>query len=84
MNLNEMVSRIQTREDFLHFLHALLEDLRSHPEQWENLTLEGYLQAMAAWGADAEGYYAGQGIPLSPQASWKTLGEMLLAAKIYE
>ena len=84
MRLNEIVSGIQTREDFIHFLHALLDDLRAQPEQWENPTLEGYLEAMAAWGADAEGYYANQGIPVPLQARWKSLAEMLLAAKSYE
>ena len=84
MSLNETVSQIQTREDFIQFLQELLRDLRTAPEQWENATLEDFLEAMAAWGEDADGYCANQDITVPQQASWKTLGEMLLAAKIYE
>jgi hypothetical protein len=84
MSLNETVSRIQTRGDFVILLRELLRDLHANPGEWENGTLDVYFEAMAAWTEDADGYYANQGIPTPEQPSWKTLWEILLAAKYYE
>ena len=84
MSLNGIVARIQTRQDFVAFLRELLHDLHASPEVWENLTLEDYLEAMAAWTEDADGYYANQGLSMPEQPSWKMLGEIILASKYYE
>lgn len=84
MILHESVAQIQTRNDLVAFLGELLHDLRAKPEEWENCTLESYLEAMAAFLEDAEGYYANQDIPMPQNLTWKTIGDLLLAAKHYE
>ncbi|MGH2599621.1 MAG: DUF7660 family protein, partial [Dehalococcoidia bacterium] len=43
-----------------------------------------YLSAMAAWAEDMDGYYENRGDPVPKQPSWRTLGELLLAARVYE
>jgi hypothetical protein len=82
--LTETVAQIETREDFVAFLHELRGDLRAHPEAWENATLDAYLEAMAAWTEDADGYYAREGSSMPRQPSWKLIAEILLAATCYE
>jgi hypothetical protein len=72
------VSAVNTRADFVAFVYALVQDLCEHPEQWENTTLEMYLEALAAWVEDAKHNLE------SRQLSWRRVGEMLLAARIYE
>ena len=84
MSLNETVRQIETREDFVAMLAELLLDLRTKPEEWENSTLERYLEAIADWTGDSDGYYANRGIPVPEQPNWRTFGEVLLAAKYYE
>lgn len=84
MNLNQKVALIRTREDFVAFVQELLRDLNAIPDEWENSTLESYLEAMAAWTEDAEGYYTNQRVPLPQHPSWRMLGEILLASKYYE
>ena len=82
--LSEMVEHIQTREDFVAFAHAFLKNLHEQPEGWENGNLPSFLQALTTWVEDMYGYYQNKGEPLPLQPSWKILGQILLAAKVYE
>jgi hypothetical protein len=84
MELREQAEKIQTRNDLALFIHHLVKDLRTHPERWENASLEAYLAALAAWVQDMEGYYRNRHEPTPHQPTWKHLGEILLAARIYE
>jgi len=84
MKLHDMVNSVREKEDLVRFIQALAQDLRDQPENWENDTLERYLNALANWLADSDGYYRNQGreVPVTP--TWKSFAEMLIAAKIYE
>ena len=84
IELTEMVEHIQSYPDFIAFGHALLKNLKDKPEAWENRDLAPFLQALVAWVDDMYGYYQAKGDTLPLQPSWKMLGEMLLAAKVYE
>lgn len=84
MKLHELIRRIQSKSDLAAFIEALAEDLRSHPDDWENHTLDRYVAALARWVADSDGFYANQGLEAPTAPSWRNVGEMLLAAKTYE
>lgn len=84
MQLTEQVKKIKTRDDFVMFVHALLQDLKEQREQWENTSLDAYLEALAAWVQDMDGYYCNRGEPIPQQLTWENLGEILLAARVYE
>ena len=83
-NLVDRVEQIQSHADFTAFSHALLADLKANPNEWENRDLPAFLEAMGAWVEDMNGFYQHSegAIPLQP--SWKMLGRILLAAKVYE
>ncbi|MGH2587129.1 MAG: DUF7660 family protein [Dehalococcoidia bacterium] len=78
------MNTIEDRTDFAAFLRDLLANLRQEPGRWENCDLTSYLSAMAAWAEDMDGYYENRGDPVPKQPSWRTLGELLLAARVYE
>jgi len=84
MTLAEQNESIKSREDFVAFVHALEGDLRDNPQSWENNTLERFLDALASWVEDMDGYYINQGKPVPQQPDWKTIGDILMAAKMYE
>ena len=81
-NLNKTVENIKTKDDLVLFLQLLLEDLKENTDEWENVTLADYLEALAAWLHDSDGLYQKQEEKLRP--SWKMMGEIFLAAKYYE
>jgi hypothetical protein len=84
MELHEQVAEIRTRADLVAFVEALRRDLHVKPEGWENATLESFLGALASWIEDMDGYYQNKGLDIPQSPTWKTLGEMLAAARVYE
>ena len=83
MELQEQAEKIHTRDDLVLFIRHLVQDLRTCPERWENTSLEAYLAAMAAWVQEMDGYYRNRGETVPQHPTWKHLGEILLAARIY-
>lgn len=84
MALREQAEKIQRRDDLGLFLHHRVRNLRTCPERWENPSLETYLTAIAAWVQDMDGYHGNRGETVPQQPTWKQIGEILLAASIYE
>ena len=85
MRVTERVCAIETKDDLASFVAELRQDFLRHPDEWQNLTLDHYLDSLSAWLVDmADDHFrnGGESMPASP--SWRALGEMLLAAKYYE
>ena len=66
---------VSTREEFVRFVASLRADLRDHGADWENPTLERYLDALGGWVTDS---------PVPDQPVWRTLAQALHAATMYE
>ena len=78
---NADTSPVSTRDDLANFLEAVLDDLRTGGgrDQWENPTLDRFLDALAAIAsariADRDDQEA---------ASWRLIAEMIASATGYE
>ncbi|QHH92641.1 hypothetical protein FPL18_01625 [Acinetobacter gyllenbergii] len=86
--LNEIVEKINTKEDFLEFTQILIEALSLN--KWENNNLADYLEGINSWVDDMDGYFenmedfdAIEKIKKN-QLDWKILAKILLAATMYE
>ncbi len=65
-------------------IRRLLNEFQeSPPEAWANRTVDQYLEALAAWIEDCDGYYANQGRSV-PDDAWDILSDALQAARSYE
>jgi hypothetical protein len=84
MELHERIAAINSQQDLADFVDALCSDLAVNRGQWENKTLERYLEAMGAWIRSMDGYYKNTGQPPVEVPSCRTLADILYAAKIYE
>ena len=84
MDLNAKADAVSSRDQFVDFLNALRQDAATHPEEWQNKTLDEYLEALSAWVQDMDGYYKNNNRPVPTSPGWKNLAEMMLAAKYYE
>jgi hypothetical protein len=84
VELRKKLDSIDSREALAEFINDLRKNLIDSPEEWENATLADFLEALAAWVQDMDGYYVNNKlqVPLSP--SWKLVAEIMLAAKYYE
>jgi DNA modification methylase len=83
-DLDDMVDNLHSREDFVDFLKYLLYDLENNRGEWENFSLENYLDAIARWTDSIDSVYKNNGWDLPQNINWKVFGQILLAAKIYE
>lgn len=84
MEISELARNINTREDLICFIHALGKDLENNPDTWENPTLERFLEAIAAWMKSMDRYYINNDLPVPQKPTWRVVGEILMAAKMYE
>ncbi|KAA8999078.1 hypothetical protein FJU30_15045 [Affinibrenneria salicis] len=73
-----------TKDDVIKLIYRLASDRRDNPEQWENRDLSCYLEAMASWIEDMDGFYENTGRRAPGDISWSVLADILQAAKIYE
>jgi hypothetical protein len=62
----------------------MLQDLRHHPDAWENSTLDRFLEALAASLEAVESAYRHRGEELHAQPTWRLLAELLAMASGYE
>ena len=68
---------VSTREDFLAYVSELLTDLSEHPDQWENLSLQTFLEALGRWVEDS-------GFNPQPPQAWSAAACLLRAGRGYE
>ena len=84
MELQEWIGKkVNSKEELADFVDDLLLDLMKNPKTWENLTLEHFLESMAAWLRDSSKHQKQMGGTVD-QPSWGTFAKILGAAKIYE
>ncbi|WUD74491.1 hypothetical protein OG937_23725 [Streptomyces sp. NBC_00510] len=74
---------VTSRESLIRHIQLLREDLLANGDDWENPTLERFLESMAAWIKDSAGYYRSRGEE-PPGPDWEFIGNALRAGAQYE
>ncbi|MFC3994963.1 hypothetical protein ACFOVU_03500 [Nocardiopsis sediminis] len=77
-------SDVTGREELAAFIARLGAEFRERGEEWENTTLDRYLDSLAAWLRSAPGWYANTGRELPEDADWTLFARALAAATVYE
>jgi len=84
IDFNQEINQINSKEDFVNFVELLVANLNTNPGEWANKTLSEYLESVAGWTADMDGYYNNNGLPIPKNIPWKVFANILMAGKIYE
>jgi hypothetical protein len=85
--MNEGLSNfiVSDRQSFIEFIDLLREDLIKKPKTWENKNLGDFLEALASYAQDIQGYYDNTGQKVNAdQASWQIFADIFKGASIYE
>ncbi|QYJ69441.1 DUF7660 family protein [Flavobacterium litorale] len=83
--MDNIIRYVKSREDFIIFVKELQEDFKNHPEKWENNRLDLFLEAIAAYAEDIQGYYNNTGQKTNADIpSWQVLADILSGATVYE
>lgn len=74
-----------TKQQFIEFIENLRTDFIQNKEQWENKTIEDYLEAISRYTEDIDGYYknTNQHIGLE-KVDWKIFSDILKGSSVYE
>ena len=76
---------IRTRDEMIAFVADVVRDHDSDGSQWENGDIRSFLEAMASWLEDCDGYYQNNGDDRDVNIpAWQIFADALAAARIYE
>lgn len=81
MNTFEFAKTIKDKEGFVKFLELFLADFKNSSDDWENVELGNYFEAMAAFLEDSTDESLNK-IDFTP--SWSLFAQIMLAASVYE
>ena len=84
MHLHESINAIQTKDEFIEFLNLMIKDKEINSEEWENKSITEYLEGMASWVEDMDGYYNNMNLQMPRDIDWKFIATLLYVGKIYE
>lgn len=84
MNIHESINAIQTRESFIEFLYFMIKDKENNSEEWKNKSITEYLEGMASWVEEMDGYYNNMKLQMPRDIDWKFIATLLYVGKIYE
>ncbi|MCX4398078.1 MULTISPECIES: hypothetical protein [unclassified Streptomyces] len=74
----------RSREELVAFLRDLHKEFRTRGQEWENGTLDDFLEALAAWVHDSPGAYKNADEQIPPDGDWTFMARALRAATLYE
>ncbi|MEU6272987.1 hypothetical protein ABZ871_11315 [Streptomyces populi] len=75
---------IRTRDELVAFVRDLHQDYLQRGHDWENHTLDRFLEALAAWMAGSDGWYRNFGKELPANGDWTFIARAFNAATVYE
>ncbi len=76
MNLYDQLENIKTQDDFTTFLIELQKDFKKNKDDWQNWTIDNYIESIAACLNDSN--------LKSENIDWKFLANIFLSGKYYE
>ena len=77
----EFAKTVKDKSDFVEFLKHLLHDLENKPDEWQNTSLDMYIECMAAFLESSKNPSFSE-IDFTP--AWSVFAEIMVAASIYE
>lgn len=80
----EIIQTIKSKDEFVKFVNDMSQNYRKDPTSWPNNDIGTYLEALAAWVSDMDGYYKNLNQAVPEDIDWKTIAIMIAAAKYYE
>ena len=82
--MNEILKNIKTKKDFIDFINILFNDINENPEEWEDKSVNSYLESMQSWVENMEGYYNNTKQEIPQDINWNFIATLLYVGKIYE
>lgn len=78
------INEIDNKENFISFVELLVSNLKNKPNEWSNITLLEYLEALISYTEDLDGYYFNKKTSIPENINWQLFANILIGAKMYE
>jgi hypothetical protein len=78
------LDQVESHLDVAGIVQQMLTDLREHPNEWENGTLERFLDALAASLEALPAAHTNRGEQTPTQPTWQLIAKTLVKASGYE
>lgn len=78
------VATEMNRSEFLAVVRAIQNEAQQSPVPFPNDQLAPFLEALAGWVEDMDGYYRNRGELPPANVSWRVMADALRAARVYE
>ena len=75
---------VKTAEELADVVNAIARDWETDGRAWQNQTAGAFVEALAAWLTDMQGYYANRGTTVAAQSPWQVMADAVSAARYYE
>jgi hypothetical protein len=75
---------IESKEAFVGFVRSMIQEYREGKVRWENREIDTFLEGLADWTEDMDGYYAFIEKPFPEDIPWKIFADCLKGATMYE
>jgi hypothetical protein len=84
-NIDDETLNVKDRESFINFVKELHSDYLDNGDDWENNTLTKFIETIAVYADDIDGYYKNMKFDTSPNVpTWRIFAQILKGATIYE
>ncbi|MRG29660.1 hypothetical protein [Laceyella tengchongensis] len=84
MEIQDLLERVENREDFIKFISYLIKDLKQNANEWANTNIEDYLHGIASWVEDMDGLFTDPEEVLAESVDWRFVATILYTGSRYE
>ena len=83
--IRKAIEKLNSKDDFTHFLDLFFQDYKDNKSKWENVTLDDFLSALVQYSRDVDRYYKNFKNDVDPnEPSWRLFADILCGARVYE
>nr|WP_294934856.1 hypothetical protein [uncultured Flavobacterium sp.] len=85
MDIDDGTLNVTDKTSFSEFVRELLTDLKKEDQNWENKKIEDFIEGIASYSEDINGYYQNMGSTTSAETpTWRIFAQILKGATMYE
>ena len=84
MDISNILSSVNSKEEFMNFLNELRYDNEQRGAEWENKDINAFLEGVCSWVGDMEGYFRNMNMEIPGNIDWKFIATLFYVGKIYD
>ena len=84
MDWYDIIENVSNKQQFLDFVNLLSADFLKNRDEWENKSIDEFLQGIEGWVDSMESFFENSGLETPQNIDWNFLSMMLYVGKIYE